>query len=110
METYSEMLEHLVNGLRKIYGDLIVSIVLYGSVARGTQTEESDIDIAMLLKNGQTSEMHDKMLDHVVDLELEYNKIISVLRIDYNEFQQWEDYMPFFKNVKKEGIVLWTAA
>ncbi len=110
MGVNSEMLERLVHGLREIYGELIISIVLYGSVARGTQTEESDIDIAVLLKAGQTREMYDKMGDLVVDLELEYDKVLSVLRIDYDKFRQWENTMPFYVNVKKDGIVLWTAA
>lgn len=46
----------------------------------------------------------------VVDLELEYDKVLSVLLIDYDKFTEWENVMPFYKNVKKEGIVLWPAA
>lgn len=110
MAAYTEMLDRLVEGLREIYGDLIISIVLYGSVARGTNTDESDIDIALLLKDGQTREMYDKMGDLVVDLELEYDKVLSVLRIDYEKFKTWENTMPFYINVKKDGVILWTAA
>lgn len=102
--------EQLVTGLVKIYGNLLVSIVLYGSVARGTDTEESDVDIAILLESGETREMKEKMIDLVVDLELEFDMVLSVLRIDYQKFRVWEDVMPFYKNVKKEGIVLWKAA
>lgn len=102
--------EKLTKGLADIYGDLLVRILLYGSVARGTDDEESDIDIAVLLKPGETEEMGEKMLDLVVDLELEYNKVLSVLRIDYDKFKEWEDIMPFYKNVKKDGILLWPAA
>lgn len=43
------MIEELVNGLKSIYADNLVSIILYGSVARGTNTEESDIDVAVIL-------------------------------------------------------------
>lgn len=110
MNAYTEMLDQLVKGLRDIYGDLIISIILYGSVARGTHTDESDIDIAVLLKDGQTREMYDKMGNLVVDLELEYDKVLSVLRIDYEKFKHWENTMPFYINVKKDGVILWTAA
>ena len=48
------MLEQLVVNLCKIYGDRLERVVLYGSYARGTQTAESDIDIALLLKSGHT--------------------------------------------------------
>ena len=54
--------------------------------------------------------MHERMTDFVVDLELEYNKVLSVLLIAYDKFVEWENVMPFYKNVKKEGIVLRPAA
>ena len=54
--------------------------------------------------------MHDEMLDFLVDLELEFDKVISVLLIDYDDYQEWKDVMPFYKNVRKEGITLWQAA
>lgn len=105
-----DMFKRLTNGLLDIYGSLLVSIVLYGSVARGTDQEESDIDIAVLIKAGYTREMKDKMCDLVVDLELEYNRVLSVLHIDYAKFLEWEDTMPFYKNMKNDGVILWQAA
>lgn len=110
MDTYMELFDRLVKELCNIYGELVISIILYGSVARGMQTDESDIDIAILLKEGQTEKMYDAMLDLIVDLELEYDKVLSVLRIDYTNFTTWENTLPFYKNVKKDGVVLWPAA
>lgn len=110
MNTHTEIYERLIQGLQEIYGDLLISVVLYGSVARGTQTDESDIDIAVLIKKGQTRKMYDKMTDLVVDLELEFDKVLSILHIDYDKFKLWEDTMPFYKNVKKDGVILWPAA
>ena len=109
MENYTNLLKKLIPGLIHIFQDSITSIILYGSVARGTQTEESDLDIAVLT-GAYTKEMHEQMTDLVVDLELEYNKVLSVLLIDHDKFKEWENVMPFYKNVKKEGIVLWPAA
>ena len=45
-----KMFQQLITEIVKIYGDLLVSVILYGSVARGTQTSESDIDIAVMLR------------------------------------------------------------
>ena len=109
MEHYSNMMEKLIPGLVHIFKDSIVRIILYGSVARGTQTEESDVDIAVLVTT-YTKEMHNQMTDLVVDLELEYDQVLSVLLIDYDKFTEWENVMPFYKNVKREGIILWPAA
>ena len=109
MEIYSEMLQRLIPGLLNIFHGSINRIILYGSVARGTQTSESDVDIAVIVKD-YTQDMHDTMTDFVVDLELEFDKVLSVLLIDYGKFKEWENVMPIYKNVKKEGIQLWPAA
>ena len=102
--------QQLIPEIVEIYGDLLVSVILYGSVARGTQTDESDIDIAVMLKSKENDDMKERMTDIIVDLELEHNKVLSVLRIDYEKFKTWEDIMPFYKNMKEDGVVLWQAA
>lgn len=89
-----------------IYGNLIDSIILYGSVARGIQTNESDVDVAVIMRLGATAEMHDCMLDMVVDLELACNKVLSVIRIDCDRFKEWGTTLPFYQSIQKEGVVL----
>ena len=109
MET-GRSFQQLIPEIVKIYGDSLVSVILYGSVARGTQTDESDIDIAVVLKSEENVNMKDRMTDIIVDLELEHNKVLSVLRIGYEKFKIWDDTMPFYKNMKEDGVVLWQAA
>lgn len=109
MENLQEVFEKMIPGFRTIFGNVLERIILYGSVARGTQTVESDVDIAVIVRK-YTEDMHDKMIDLTVDLELEYNKVLSVLLIDYDNFREWEDVLPFYKNMKKDGIMLWSAA
>lgn len=109
MENLQEVFERMIPGFQTIFGNVLERIILYGSVARGTQTAESDVDIAVIVRR-YTENMHDKMIDLTVDLELEYNKVLSVLLIDYDNFREWEDVLPFYKNMKKDGIMLWSAA
>lgn len=92
--------------LRLFTAPNVKEIILYGSVARGTATSESDIDIAVILDD-YTDKMHDEMIDFVVDLELKYNKVISVLLIYNKQFNEWGNIAPFFQNIKKrrEGIM-----
>ena len=99
-------LNELVEGILAIFNTQVIRIVLYGSYARGTNTSESDVDVALLL-NGSTE---DKLSDLIVDLNLKYDKVFSVIDIDYAVFKKWEKVTPFYKNVNKEGIVLWKAA
>lgn len=109
MQQYQDIFMKLVPKLRDVYGKRIEKVVLYGSVARANDTPDSDIDIAVIV-HGYTKEMHDEMLDFLVDLELEFYKVISVLLIGYDAFQEWKDVTPFYKNICKEGITLWQAA
>lgn len=108
MTDFQEIIQRLVPGLTNIFGSAIDRIILYGSVARGTDTEESDMDIAVIV-HGYTESMHEQMTELAVDLELEYGRVLSIMLIDYRSFTEWENVMPFYKNVKKDGIVLWQA-
>ena len=108
--TIESALKELIPGLQKAYGSLINSVILYGSTARRTREDDSDVDVAVLLYAGATKEMRDQMLDLVVDLELACGKVLSVLCIDYDKFVEWEDTLPFYKNIRKDGVILWQAA
>ena len=44
-----DVLQELVAGILAVMHDNVERIVLYGSVARGTDTAESDVDVAMLV-------------------------------------------------------------
>jgi predicted nucleotidyltransferase len=105
-----EMMLELVDGLLAIMESLLVRIVLYGSVARGVQTEESDIDIALLIHGTLDDELEDKLSEFIVDMNLKYDKVFSVIAINYEQFKKWEKVLPFYQNVNREGIVLWKAA
>ncbi|MDD2360169.1 MAG: nucleotidyltransferase domain-containing protein, partial [Syntrophaceticus schinkii] len=74
-----EMMLELVDGLLAIMESLLVRIVLYGSVARGVQTEESDIDIALLIHGTLDDELEDKLSEFIVDMNLKYDKVFSVI-------------------------------
>lgn len=96
--------------LNEIYGDSLEKIVLYGSYARGEETEESDVDVALIVNSANTESMHDEMIDLVVGYELEQAVTISVVPVEFEQYQEWRKVLPFYKNMDKEGIVLWHAA
>lgn len=104
------ILSPMISDLRGIYGDRLESVILYGSYARGTQTDESDVDIAVLLREKPDKNMQDRMIECVASYELESGKVLSVLDIDARRFREWVDVLPFYRNIEKEGVVLWKAA
>ena len=36
--------------------------------------------------------------------------VFSVIDIEFENFKKWEKVTPFYQNVVREGVVLWTAA
>ena len=109
MDRYDNILKDFVNGTQQIYGNLLNTIILYGSVAKADDVEDSDIDLAVLV-NDDNDLLHEALIDFIVDLELECGKVLSVLVIFQNDYTKWNSIVPFYKNVKEEGVVLWTAA
>ena len=97
-------------GQLKIFDDRIISIILYGSVARGTDTPESDIDVAVIVKSALSPLEEDALSDAVVEMNLKYDKVFSVIDIEADTIDKWGDIIPFYKNVRREGVVLWKTA
>ena len=108
--TVDEALKILIPKLIEIYGDTIDSVVLYGSFARQQQTADSDVDIAVFVKKLPSKEIEDKIIAEVVDLELETDRVLSLIDIDVAKYEAWVDTLPFYRNIRDEGISLWKAA
>lgn len=96
----------LVKELENIYGNDAKAVVLYGSYARGQESPESDIDIAIFV-NKSSKKNRDLMIEAVSKYELLSNKVISAVEIEVSQYENWKESMPFYKNIKKEGIILW---
>ena len=102
-EKEKQALKELVEALKKLYGDNLVRVILYGSKARGDATKDSDIDIMVVLKNYEDwNEEFDKVFDIVYPINYEYNMLISVV------IKKEEEYLtkktPLLLNVRKEGV------
>jgi len=91
--------------LIKVYGEKLEAIILYGSFAKNTATEDSDIDIAIILKdNIDPLKEIDRMSDFVSDIGLEYDELITILPISTQEIR--DSRWPLYKSLQKEGIRL----
>ena len=104
------VLTEMCSRMERIYGDMLEKVILYGSYARGEQTEDSDVDIAVFLKSEETAEMHSSMLDIVVDCELDAGVTLSFITLETDEFLEWKRTLPFYGNIDREGIIIWKAA
>ncbi len=110
MSIEQSTLDELVKGILEIIGGTVSAIILYGSVARGTADRDSDVDVALIINRPLSATDDDKLTDFIVDMNLKYGKLFSVIDIPDDDYKKWQEIVPFYKNVAKEGIVLWKAA
>ena len=104
-EKENQAISELVSGLKKLYGDNLCRIILYGSKARGNATEDSDIDILIVLKKyNRWDEEFEKICNIVNDICYQYEILISCVIKQEKEFIMRNT--PLLLNVRKEGIVL----
>ncbi len=105
-----DMRTELVQGLTDIFQKNISMIILYVSVARNEATDESDIDIAIIMKNQIDEETKERFISWAADMDIRYERVFSIVDIQESNMKKWENALPFYKNIQKEGIVLWKAA
>ncbi len=105
-----DMREELVRGLISIFQNNISMIILYGSMARNEATDESDIDVAIIVKNQMDNDTKRQFVSWVADMDIRYERVFSIVDIQESNMMKWEKILPFYQNIRKEGIVLWKAA
>jgi len=110
-EQMRKILSELADLLYQAYRDRLKAVILYGSVARGTQTKDSDIDIMVLVEgnNAELRNYDDRLSDVATDISLKYLKVFSIIDVSYQEYEKWKQISPFYRNVSKEGVILYAA-
>ncbi len=96
----------IAHAYKMVYGDQLVKIVLYGSYARGDHQEDSDIDVVAIVHGERVhlQQQLKKVWDISSDLELEYGTIVSPTVIPSEEFEQYKNILPYYRNIMTEGV------
>ncbi len=97
-------LSELKARLKELLGPKLLSIVLYGSKARGDYDIDSDTDIAIIVE-GLTRELKNKILDIITDIELEYLVPLSTIIFSKEEFEALKSRgRRLALDIEREGI------
>ncbi len=105
----NNILNEVINDVKNLYKEKLKAIVLYGSYSRNQQDDESDIDILVLVDVDEPElKYYDKMLNSIIsDIGYRHKKVVSLIDLNYEKFNYWADVVPFYKNVKNEGIIIY---
>jgi predicted nucleotidyltransferase len=100
---YQNVIAEFLKRTLEKYRDRIERIILFGSVARGTAGEDSDIDILVV---GDITV--DELVNISYPLLLEHGELISAKNMDKKHFNFLvENGYSFIKTVLDEGILLY---
>ena len=101
-------MEDFAKNARKILGNSLDSVILYGSYARGDYSEFSDIDVMLLVSLGDEDikKISDQISDLAFDFMMKYGVDISPVITNTDHFNYWVDNLPYYRNVRDEGVKL----
>jgi predicted nucleotidyltransferase len=71
----NEVKEELINGLREILSDNLECIILYGSVARGDSSPDSDVDIALIVRTSLNNGIKDSFLHWNALMDIKHERV-----------------------------------
>lgn len=102
------IIQEFVDIIVKNWGDIIVKLILFGSVAKGIPQPDSDCDILVVMKEKRRDVIHN-IYGIIVDFSLKYGIEIS-LKIYTEERYNFGISLPtpFMKEIIKTGKVLWS--
>lgn len=99
------ILEEIRPRLEKAFAERLEKVLLFGSEASGKATDESDVDLLVVLK-GSVKAGRDlrTIIDALYPLQLQLDRPIHALPAAVDKFQAGESAL--YRQVKQEGILL----
>ena len=94
--------------VKRILGDKLTKIIVYGSYARGDYREDSDVDIMILTKLSEEEirAIKNDIYDLAFEVEMSTGIELSPIIKNEEQYEYWVDTLPFYRNVRGEGVVV----
>lgn len=104
----SQIIYHFSQELRKILGNKLSKVIVYGSYARGDYNDCSDVDVMVLVKmsDEEIRAVKNEIYDIAFDIQLSTDIEISPIIKNEEQYEYWVDTLPFYRNVREEGVVI----
>ncbi|MBR9939332.1 nucleotidyltransferase domain-containing protein [Lachnospiraceae bacterium Marseille-Q4251] len=92
--------------LKQILGDNLAKVIVYGSYARSDYRDNSDVDIMILVKmsDEEIKAVKNDIYDLAFDVEMSTGIELSPIIKNEKQYEYWVDTLPFYRNVRNEGM------
>jgi predicted nucleotidyltransferase len=114
VEPYRTLLEKLVGALQEMFGEDLVSVVVYGSVARGEARRDSDVDLLIVARNLPRSRFarQDLFIEVEEKLEEEVKRLEGEgYRIDFSPIlltpEEATRVRPLYLDMVEDAVILY---
>ena len=100
------ILTELTVKVKDLYGSNLERAILYGSCARQDNTDESDIDVMIIVScNEDDLTKLDAKLNLIESrMSLTHDVMLSIFVRTSEHYNRWKDSMPFYCNIEREGV------
>ena len=107
-ENVSSIVYRFSQEVKRMLGESLRRIIVYGSYARGDYHENSDVDIMILVKmsDEEIREVKNDIYDLAFDVEMNTGIQLSPIIKNEAQYEYWVDTLPFYRNVRDEGVIV----
>ncbi|MDR2967186.1 MAG: nucleotidyltransferase domain-containing protein [Methanobacteriaceae archaeon] len=94
-----------INFARSLKDPKIEKIILFGSVARGEDKEDSDIDLLIITNSDNIKDLKEEISNKAWDLLLATGEYISLIIRSKSYYEKNKNFS-FLSNVNEDGVVI----
>jgi len=104
-----KLFSEINKNMADLFGDKLKAIILYGSYAQNKQNKESDIDFLVLVDDTEENLRRNRyrIAEIMTKLSITYDILVSITEATYHQYREYSDILPFYSNIRKEGISIY---
>lgn len=97
-ENVNSIVYKFLQDLKRILGEKLAKVIVYGSYARGDYRDNSDVDIMILVKmsDEEIRTVKNDIYDLAFDVEMSTGIELSPVIKNEEQYEYWVDTLPFY--------------